>query len=102
MATRDAKIMDHADRLLASLQRREALFGADLFSDPAWHIILTLAAQPNGRLDTESLKRETRLSEKSLGRWLDALKTKDLIVCSAEHIALTQKGMADIDGILGG
>lgn len=68
------------ERVFMRRQTRAMLFGADLFSDPAWDILLLLFAQsanrtylPTGEISLAGLPQTTAL------RWLEALERRGLV-----------------------
>lgn len=70
----------HIRSILEIRRRRSAAFGSDLFSDPAWDILLELLAAELGR-------REVRLSDltsigrpSTIARWVAALEQRGLII----------------------
>lgn len=68
------------ERVFMRRQTRALLFGADLFSDPAWDILLLLFTQParrtylpTGEISLAGLPKTTTL------RWLEVLEGRGLI-----------------------
>ena len=93
---------DHIVSVIMARRGREAIFGADLFSDPAWDILLELYAAYLGG-------RETSVSElaASIGtppptttRWACALQAQGFVWCDdfseqkRLRIGLTAEGAA--------
>lgn len=66
---------DHVHSLLNARRGREVLFGRELFSDPAWDLILELYAAKlgNGRMSAPQLARSIGVSETIAYRWIAAL-----------------------------
>lgn len=78
---------DHIQSVLSVRRGREALFGAHLFSDPAWDIILELyAAELGGRTTTGSeLARAIGAPHPVIVRWLNLLSDEGLVVLSSRR-----------------
>lgn len=63
-----------ADLVLHIRQHRAATFGADLFNDPAWDIILLLGREANAPgLSLQAISTQIGRSEESVRRWLAIL-----------------------------
>jgi DNA-binding MarR family transcriptional regulator len=76
---------DHILSILLVRRAAVATVGKDLFSDPAWYMLLELyAAHLGGRTMTLSeLARATDTPESTAKRWLQALRTRGLVVAEA-------------------
>lgn len=72
---------DHIQSLLQVRRGREDLFGRNLFSDPAWDVLLEAYAADLGdrHLSVSDLAHATGLPWSVLDRWLKALLEADLI-----------------------
>jgi DNA-binding MarR family transcriptional regulator len=68
-------------RIILARRIRASLFAADLFSDPAWDLLLVLflARLRQQKMTLWQLARETGVSESTAARWLDALGRTDLV-----------------------
>ena len=75
---------DHVLSVQASRRGREAVFGRDLFADPAWDILLELYAARLGdrRLTRCDLATLVDLQLSSLERWLRALAERGLVIAT--------------------
>lgn len=67
-------------------KNRSEVFGSDLFSDPAWDILLELFA-------AELTKRKVKLADlnsiaalSTVARWLAALEQRGLIICDGDPL----------------
>jgi hypothetical protein len=94
-----------AAAMLGNQRMRDALFGADLFANPAWDILLQLhAAEQGGRtLDLSQLSAHS--GQSVLRRWIAVLIERELVTVqpgdprsdSAGRIELTPEARAKID-----
>lgn len=77
-------IEDQLATILRVRRRRSELFGCELFSDPAWDILLELfAAELGGRAMT--LDDLPPVAPKStLARWVSTLEERGLIRCGVD------------------
>lgn len=75
-------------RVIVARLRRKQLFGADLFSDPAWDILLTLYASALGdrRIAVTNLSNVVTVPETTGLRWLEKLETRGLIVRESDRL----------------
>lgn len=66
------------DQILRARRDREALFGEDMFADPAWDMLLELyAAELRGiRLATSSVCAASAAPMTTALRWIDLLETR--------------------------
>lgn len=73
---------DHVQSVLIVRRARRKLLGEDLFSDPAWDILLELfAAHLGGRsMSVSDLARAVEAPLSTTNRWLSALSEKRLAV----------------------
>lgn len=99
---------DHILSLLIVRRAREAVFGQDLFSDPAWDILLELyAASLNGRgVTLADLAIAIRAPLPTAARWIAALKERALVELSSDppvspnlRISLTAEGSRKMKGL---
>jgi len=93
---------DHIVSILAALRARHELFGQDLFSDPAWEILLELYAAQLGQreISREDLARLIPAPTSVSDRWLVELSKRGLIeenhssgcvrLSSVAHASLSQ------------
>jgi DNA-binding MarR family transcriptional regulator len=67
--------------IILARRKRANLFAPELFSDPAWDLLLVLflARLRQQRMTAWQLTRETGVSETTALRWLDALGRHDLV-----------------------
>jgi DNA-binding MarR family transcriptional regulator len=70
-----------AKTLLQQRRRRAELFGADLFSDPAWEILLLLFSEQPSReyVKVRDFSITARLPVTTTLRWLNTLEKRGLI-----------------------
>jgi DNA-binding MarR family transcriptional regulator len=96
---------DHIHSLLLARRARDALLGRDLFSDPAWDMLLELyAAKLAGRTMTlEQLALATETPPSTAARWLSALDERGLIT-SVGHsnddfgtVVLSAEGLSKLE-----
>ena len=89
-----------ARQLLESRRRRVAIFGPQMFAEPAWDMLLILYLSGGGRRQTQSSLGELSGASRSTAmRWIDFLACRDLIR-REEHptdrrrnfVALTETG----------
>lgn len=96
-----------ASKTVRAVQRarmeRSRILGEDLFSDPAWSILLELYAfaLEQRRITISAISRRANVSLTTVLRWLDALGKKELIQRDCDpfdarmvRVSLTPKGMA--------
>lgn len=91
---------EHILLILAVRRGREAVFGRDLFSDPAWDVLLELyAAKLAGRTVTaHDLAAAIDVPRSTTGRWIEALADRGLVNLesnSAEPTNLSVRLSAD-------
>ena len=94
-----------ARQLLERRRRRAAIFGPQMFAEPAWDMLLILYLSGGGRRQTQtSLGELSGASRSTAMRWIDYLACRDLI-CREEHptdrrrnfVALTERGRRLLD-----
>jgi DNA-binding MarR family transcriptional regulator len=70
-----------ARALLDSRRARRDLLGANLFSDPAWDMLLTLfaAAERSEMLSVSQLCASSAVAQTTALRWVDSLETAGLV-----------------------
>lgn len=83
-AANDTRVMvteDHLDSLLHARRARADIFGADIFSDPAWDILLELYAAKLGArtMTAVELARAIRTPTSTTIRWIGSLQQRGLI-----------------------
>lgn len=83
---------DHILSVLAYRRGREAAFGRDLFSDPAWDLLLELyAARLAGRSVTlAELATAIDIPRSTSARWINALVERGLIITTTDSVDCTQ------------
>jgi DNA-binding MarR family transcriptional regulator len=95
--------------LIRARRRRDQLFGADLFADPAWDMLLDLAAaRKEGRqVAVSSLCIASAVPATTALRWIQTLTAAGLFVRHADpddrrrvFIALSDGGMEAVDACL--
>ena len=85
---------------------REEVFGKNLFSDPAWDILLELYAAHLGRrtISITELAAEIGLPQSTVSRWVDVLAENGIVdaPCTPrEAINLTDCGTAGMERLAG-
>ena len=96
---------DRARHALAERRRRGAIFGAGLFGEPAWDILLVLYTERHAhRHSVGSLAKLAGLSPSTALRWIDALVGYELVRRAvhptdkrAAFVQLTDKGESALD-----
>lgn len=78
---------DHILSILTALRARDAIFGPNLFSDPAWDVLLELyAAKLGGRKMTpRDIALAIDMPESTTARWVAVLKERDLVASQVDH-----------------
>jgi len=73
---------DHVLSIIACRRGREAIFGRDLFCDPAWDVLLELHAAALGRrrMSLSDLARVLDLRPSTMARWIGALAEHGLVL----------------------
>lgn len=104
----DQPVTEKAIRSLIRLRRnRDHFFGAEMFADPAWDILLELYASELGqqRVSVTSLCSCAAVPATTALRWISALQEKQFIerrpdpLDGRRHfISLTDKGLEAMDG----
>jgi DNA-binding MarR family transcriptional regulator len=101
----DLKLEQRARRLLESRRKRIAIFGAQMFAEPAWDMLLLLYLSGRGRRQTQSSLCELSGASRSTAlRWIEFLAARDL-VRREDHptdkrrnfVSLTEKGRYLLD-----
>lgn len=73
-------LIDRARTLLENRRKRIAIFGAQMFAEPAWEMILILYVNEGGRRHTQTSLGEMSGASRSTGmRWIDYLSGRGLI-----------------------
>lgn len=102
-----ARAARDVDRVLRIRRARAEVFGAGLFSDPAWDILLQLfsATLRGSRLCLREV--ESDVPESTLARWAAVLEDKGLIHCEADPalsstlwLSLSSQGELRMSGLL--
>jgi DNA-binding MarR family transcriptional regulator len=100
-----ASLEQRARGMLESRRRRVAIFGPQIFAEPAWDMLLILYLSGGGRRQTQtSLGELSGASRSTAMRWIDYLACRDL-VRREEHptdkrrnfVSLTEKGRNLLD-----
>jgi DNA-binding MarR family transcriptional regulator len=94
---------DHILSILIARRARVAVFGPNLFSEPAWDALLELYAAQLGRrsLSLDDIAKALDVPQSTMARWVDVLADRDLIETESDTIEpsrlwlrLTAKGQA--------
>lgn len=73
-------LLERARVILANRRRRSAIFGTQMFSEPAWEILLTLYADQQAQRYTQSGVIDASGTSKTTAlRWIDYLLERDFI-----------------------
>lgn len=100
-----SRLEQRARALLESRRRRVAIFGPQMFAEPAWDMLLILYLSGGGRRQTQTnLSELSGASRSTAMRWIDYLSCRDLIR-REEHptdkrrnfVTLTEKGRHLLD-----
>ena len=83
---------EHILLILAVRRGREAVFGRDLFTDPAWDVLLELyAAKLAGRrMTAHDLAAAIDVPRSTTGRWIEALADRGLVVFESNALGPTR------------
>lgn len=74
-------LRQRAVTILDNRRKRSAIFGRQMFAEPAWEMILVLYIDDRGRRHTQSSLAEVSGGSRSTGmRWIDYLLNEDLII----------------------
>jgi DNA-binding MarR family transcriptional regulator len=101
---------DHVLSILSGRRGREAALGRELFSDPAWDILLELYAARLGerRMTLRELARSINIPESTTARWISVLSDRGLVITSNERretveasIELSAQGLAVMKRLVG-
>lgn len=96
-------LKQEAARILIARQRRIREFGTEMFSEPAWEMIVNLYTADDEKMDTRSLLALVDVSERIGNRWLDHLEIAGLIQRignETKTVALTEKSRFSLDAYL--
>jgi DNA-binding MarR family transcriptional regulator len=96
---------DKARSLLESRKRRAAIFGATMFAEPAWEMLLILYSSGQGARHTQSNLGELSGASRSTAmRWIEYLTDRELIRrephptdLRSNFVSLTDKGRQLLD-----
>jgi DNA-binding MarR family transcriptional regulator len=100
---------DHIVSILIARRGRDAVFGANLFSDPAWDLLLELYAAKLGKrsMSSADLSRAINTPASTTRRWLSALEGRgfvewrsDVIGGSGTWIRLSDEGASKIKQLI--
>jgi DNA-binding MarR family transcriptional regulator len=92
--------------LLSARRQREAIFGADIFADPAWDIFLELyaASLAQRRVPTSELCNSASVPPSTASRWIEKLNRQGWLERRADpldarriFVELTAKGLAAME-----
>lgn len=83
---------DHIVSILIARRSREAMFGANLFAEPAWDVLLELYAAKLGTRTTcvTDLARAIGVPQSTTKRWVALLEARGLV--AREHLTPGQSG----------
>jgi len=101
----ELKLEQRARRLLENRRRRIAIFGAQMFAEPAWDMLLLLFLSGRGRRQTQSSLCELSGASRSTAmRWIEFLAGRGLVrredhPTDKRHnfVSLTEKGRHLLD-----
>jgi DNA-binding transcriptional ArsR family regulator len=84
----NASLATRLERLIHFRRAREAAFGAELFADPAWDMMLDLclAAELDRQVSVSSLCIAASVPSTTALRWLGALEEKGLVQREADPV----------------
>lgn len=84
----NASFATRLERLIRFRRAREAAFGAELFADPAWDMMLDLclAAESDRQVSVSSLCIAASVPSTTALRWLGALEEKGLVQRDADPV----------------
>lgn len=95
---------DHIQSLLLARRARDELLGEDLFSDPAWDLLLELYVAKLGRraMTMQDLAIAIGIPPSTAARWLSALDERGLIMSSGgalgqARIELSAEGRSKLE-----
>lgn len=102
-----AQAVRDIDLVLRIRRSRADVFGAGLFSDPAWDILLQLCAATLGGRRLSLRDVATDVPRSTLARWAAVLEDRGLIRCETDPIlsstlwlSLTAQGERKMSGVL--
>jgi DNA-binding MarR family transcriptional regulator len=101
----ELKLEQRARRLLENRRKRIAIFGAQMFAEPAWDMLLLLFLSGRGRRQTQSSLCELSGASRSTAmRWIEFLAGRGLVQredhpTDKRHnfVSLTEKGRHLLD-----
>jgi DNA-binding MarR family transcriptional regulator len=101
----ELKLEQRARRLLEDRRKRVAIFGSQMFAEPAWDMLLLLYLSGRGRRQTQSSLCELSGASRSTAmRWIEFLSGRDLVrredhPTDKRHnfVSLTEKGRHLLD-----
>ena len=101
----ELKLEQRARRLLENRRKRVAIFGAQMFAEPAWDMLLLLFLSGRGRRQTQSSLCELSGASRSTAmRWIEFLAGRGLVrredhPTDKRHnfVSLTEKGRHLLD-----
>ena len=101
----ELKLEQRARRLLEDRRKRVAIFGAQMFAEPAWDMLLLLFLSGRGRRQTQSSLCELSGASRSTAmRWIEFLAGRGLVrredhPTDKRHnfVSLTEKGRHLLD-----
>jgi DNA-binding MarR family transcriptional regulator len=101
----ELKLEQRARRLLENRRKRVAIFGAQMFAEPAWDMLLLLYLSGRGRRQTQSSLCELSGASRSTAmRWIEFLAGRGLVrredhPTDKRHnfVSLTEKGRHLLD-----
>lgn len=101
---------DHVLSILSGRRGREAALGRELFSDPAWDILLELYAARLGerRMTLRELARSIDIPESTTARWISVLSDRGFVIALNDRremveasIELSAQGLAVMKRLIG-
>lgn len=102
LATTEASFDGWISLALRMRDRRKAIFGSDLFQDPAWEIILFLGLDANiDGANLETIAVESGLSAETTRRWLAILADRGHVKrCSSSRFKLSMEARSRLPKII--
>jgi DNA-binding MarR family transcriptional regulator len=101
---------DHVLSILIARRARESALGVNLFSEPAWDLLLELYAARLGarKMSLADLARAIGAPQSTAARWVAVLGDRGLIISESDprersgpSVSLTELGASRIEGLTG-
>lgn len=99
---------DHILSILIARRGRQAVLGPNLFSEPAWDLLLELYAAKLGsrRMSPDDLARAIETPPSTTARWIAVLDERGLVasdsdvIGSGKLVSLTDEGLSKIKSLI--